>query len=197
MVIVIGLSFPADSLRAVLVQIISADIRRMRQSCSSPHLYSESSYDHYLCLKPPLLLWFAVLYLSRAVTLPAAMGIGTFAGVNADAIALFRGLWSMQTLLPSLIAICFLYALCRRVPGASKPVRWIWARGRILLAASAGMDLALSLISMIRHGEIDDQALMSLLAAAADAYFLLYILVARRVRDTFSEFPAPLEPAGK
>lgn len=163
----------------------------------SQNSYSASSYDHYLCLKPPLLLWLAVLYLCRAVTLPAAMGIGTFAGVNADAIAMFHGLWSMQTLLPSLIAICVLYALCRRVPNASAPVRWIWANGRILLIVSAGMDLVLSLISLIQHGEIDNQAMMALLAAAADAYFLLYILLARRVRDAFLEFPPPLDAARK
>ena len=162
------------------------------------HSYSASSYDDHMCLKPPPLLWLAVLYLSRAVTLPVAMGIGTFAGVNADAIALFHALWSMQTLLPSAIALCVLYALCRRVPNASKTVRWIWAHGRVLLALSGGMDLILSLISfisLIRQGEIDDQAWMSLLTAAADGYFLLYILVARRVRDTFSEFPPSLDPA--
>ena len=173
------------------------DLRSMRRHSHDQKSYSESSYDNYLCLKPPMLLWLAVLYLCRAVTLPAAMGIGTFAGVNADAIALFHGLWSMQTLLPSVIAFCVLYALCRRVPNASVPVRWIWANGRILLAVSAGMDLALSLISLIRQGEIDDQAMMSLLAAAADAYFLFYILLARRVRDAFSEFPPPLDAARK
>jgi hypothetical protein len=169
----------------------------MRRHSHSQNTYSESSYDHYMCLKPPLLLWLAVLYLSRAVTLPAAMGIGTFAGVNADAIALFHGMWSMQTLLPSAIALCVLYALCRRLPNASMPVRWIWTNGRILLAVSAAMDLVLSLIALIRQGEIDDQALMSLLAAAVDAYFLLYILLARRVREAFSEFPAQLDVSRK
>jgi hypothetical protein len=169
----------------------------MRRHSHSQNTYGESSYDHHMCLKPPLLLWLAVLYLCRAVTLPAAMGIGTVAGVNADAIALFHGLWSIQTLLPSAIALCVLYALCRRLPNASMPVRWIWANGRILLALSAGTDLVLSLIALIRQGEIDDQALMSLLAAAVDAYFLLYILLARRVRDAFAEFPLPLDAARK
>jgi hypothetical protein len=169
----------------------------MRRHSHNQNSYSASSYDDHLCLKPPLLLWLAVVYLSRAVTLPAAMGIGTFAGVNADAIALFHGLWSIQTLLPSAIALCVLYALCRRVPSASMPVRWIWANGRILLAASAGTDLLLSLISLIQQGEIDDQTLMSLLTGAVDAYFLLYILLARRVRDAFSEFPASLDAALK
>lgn len=31
--------------------------------------YTPSSYDDYFCLKPPVLLWIAALYLSRAVVL--------------------------------------------------------------------------------------------------------------------------------
>src|SRR5208337_417447 len=167
----------------------------MRHSYS-PDAYGPSNYDDYLCLKPPLLLWVAVLYLSRAITLPVAMGIASFAGVNADAIALLRRLWSVEALAPSLIAAVILYALCRRIPTASGLLRWIWARGRVFLVVSAGIDLILSLSSPIRLREINDEVLLSLLSAAVDLYFLLYIFAARRVRDTFSEFPPP-ESAGK
>lgn len=147
-----------------------------------------------MCLKPPLLLWVAVLYLSRTITLPVGMAIGHFAGVDASAITVFRGLWSIDGLIPSLIAAVILYTLCRRVPTASALVRWIWARGRIFLAGSAFLDMALLLIALIRQGEIDDQSLLSLIAAVADLYFLVYILAARRVRHAFSEFPPPLDP---
>jgi hypothetical protein len=157
----------------------------------SPHAYSSSNYDDHFCLKPPLLLWVAVLYLSRAITLPVVVGIGSFAGVNKDAISLLRSFWTADALLPSLSAAAILYTLCRRVPTASRQVRWIWARGHLFLAASAGMDLIVSLIAPIRLREINDQVLLSLLAAAMDLYFLLYILAARRVRDTFAEFPPP------
>jgi hypothetical protein len=49
-------------------------------------------------------------------------------------------------------------------------------------------------VGAIRQGEISDQSLLSLIAAVADLYFLVYILAARRVRDAFSEFPPPLAP---
>jgi hypothetical protein len=154
--------------------------------------YAASSYNDDLCLKPPLLLWLAMAYLSRAITLPVVMGICTFARVDSHVLALFRQFWSSETLIPSLIASIVLFALFRRVPGASQPLRWIWARGRTLLALSAGIDLAMSLVLPIRQREIDQQVLVSLCAAGIDAYFLLYILVARRVRDTFADFPPPL-----
>ena len=159
----------------------------------TPHSYPPSYYDDHMSLKPPLLLWLVVVYLSRAIVLPAIMGIGAFAGVNSDAIGLFRQFCSAETLLPSLLACIILLALFRRAPNASKPVCWIWAHGRTLLALSAGLDLAISLILPIRQREIDPQVLLSLCGAGIDAFLLAYILVARRVCDAFADFPLPLE----
>jgi hypothetical protein len=164
----------------------------MRHSDSS-HTYPASHYDDQMCLKPPLLLWVAVLYLSRAITLPIAMALGHFAGVDEKAITLFRGIWSADALIPSTIAAVMLYALVRRLPTASPPVRWIWAHGRMVLAVSAALDIASILFALIRRGEINDQSIWSMIAAALDLYFLLYILAARRVREAFSQFPPPLE----
>jgi hypothetical protein len=77
----------------------------------------------------------------------------------------FRGLWSVDALVPSFIAAVFLYTLCRRVPTAPKSVRWIWAHGRIFLAVCAALDVALLLIGVIRQEEINDQSLLSLMSA--------------------------------
>jgi hypothetical protein len=157
----------------------------------SASAYPSSQYDDQLCLKPPLLLWVAVFYLSRAITLPIAMALGHFAGVDSSAIAVFRDVWSVDGLIPSLMAAIMLYVLCRRVPNASKTVRWIWAHGRMFLALAASLDILLLLMAPLRRRELDDQSLPSVLAALVDLYFLLYILAARRVRDAFAEFPAP------
>jgi len=162
----------------------------------SPHPYPESSYDHHLCLKPPVMWWAAVLYLSRAITLPVAAAIGAFAGVDSSALAVVRKLWSADTLAPSAIAAVVVAALFFRAPKAPGFVRWIWARGRLILALSAGLDLALALAAPIRHPQVDDEVLVQLAMGVVDLYFLLYILFARRVRDTFAEFP-PLPLAGK
>jgi Protein of unknown function (DUF2919) len=157
------------------------------------HTYPASHYDDQMCLKPPFLLWVAILYLSRAVTLPIIMALGHFAGVDEKAITLFRGIWSADALVPSAIAAVMLYSLVRRVSTASPQVRWIWAHGRIVLAVSAVLDIALLAIALIRRGEINDQTIWSLVAAGGDLYFLVYILAARRVRHVFLEFPAPLD----
>jgi hypothetical protein len=163
----------------------------LRRSLPS-HSYASSYYDSYLCLKPPLLLWAAVLYLSRSITLPIAMAFGRIAHVDSNALTAFRGFWSADGLIPSMIAALMLYALCRRVPNASRPVRWIWAHGRMILAAAAIIDIIRVLLAAMRRGEIDDQSLLSLVAAAIDLYFLVYVLAARRVRHAFSEFPPRL-----
>jgi hypothetical protein len=154
--------------------------------------YPASHYDDQMCLKPPVLLWLAVLYLSRALTLPIAMALGHFAGVDEKAITLFRGFWSADALVPSTIAAVLLYAMMRRVPTASRRVRWIWAHGRVVFAVAAILDISLVTIALVRQGEINDQSMWSLVAAAGDLYFLSYILLARRVRQAFSEFPLPL-----
>jgi hypothetical protein len=154
--------------------------------------YPASYYDDHFCLKPPVLLWVAVFYLSRALTLPIVMALGHFAGVDSTAIDMGRELWSRDALVPSLIAACVLYALFRRAPSASKPVRWIWRRGQIFLAVSAGLDIALLAIPFLEQRELTDHQLISLFAMIVDLYFLIYILAARRVRHAFAEFPAPL-----
>jgi amino acid transporter len=161
----------------------------MHRHTFSANAYPESYYDDRMCLKPPLLLWLAVIYLSRAVTPPFLMAIGHFAGVDSRAISAVRGYWSLDSLIPSLIAAVILLTLFRRVPSAPRPVRRIWARGHIFLAVSAILDIGLQAIAAIRQGEINNLSLLSAATAVVDLYFLVYILAARRVRHVFSEFP--------
>ena len=154
--------------------------------------YSPSSYDDHFCLKPPLLLWVVTLYLSRAISLPLAIGMGHFAGVSADTTHFLQDLINIYTVLPSALAAAVLYAMFRRQPSASSGVRRIWAHGRGLLAAAAMIDCGVSTYAIGRNGDINDQSLPVLLGLALDLCFLLYILAARRVRDTFAHFPLPI-----
>jgi hypothetical protein len=159
-----------------------------------PDRYHPSQFDDEMCLKPPLILWFAVIYLARAVVLPIGIGIGHWAGVDDTAFASLRSLWSTEALVPALMALPVLYALFRRAPGASRATRWFWRRGRILLALSAGLDFGVSLFQLTHAGPGRDPIITGG-AASVDLYFLAYILVARRVRDAFSDFPLPQHAA--
>jgi hypothetical protein len=153
--------------------------------------YHQSLYDDDYCLKPPMLLWLALAFLSRGALLPLLAGMGHYAHVNTDAMTLMRGLWRPDQLFPALFAVPVLYSLMRRTPRAARPVRWIWRRGRALLAVAAASDIALALYSLKPYGDFDGEAFVTLGACAADAYFLLYVVLARRIRDTFADFPPP------
>jgi Protein of unknown function (DUF2919) len=154
-----------------------------------PHSYAPSNYDEDFCLKPPLLLWLVVAYLSRAVLLPVAVGIAHVAGVNAAVATVLRGLWSVEQLLPSLIVLPVLYSLLRRVSTAPDAVRWVWHRGRYFLAVAAVVDAVLPFLAQGRSEDVGDALPLWAAAAAIDVYCLLYVLAAKRVRDTFASFP--------
>jgi hypothetical protein len=153
--------------------------------------YNIASYDQNLCLKPPLMLWVCVLYLSRAVSLPIVIGLGSVTGGGGDTAGLVRGLFGPRALVPSALAFLVLFALAMRSPSAGRAVRWIFARGRILLAVAAMLDAALVLsgVSWEQVQSGDPQIAGSLLGAVLDGYVLVYVLTARRVRDFFRDFP--------
>lgn len=154
--------------------------------------YGPSSYDDHFCLKPPLLLWLAALYLSRAFVLLLASDLATLSRVRPETVAMLHDAASAWGLVPSLVAVPVLYALVFRAPSSKKLVRWIWAHGRSILMLAAILDCIASLVgSGAIGGDISDLAAATLLTALFDAYFLVYILVTRRVRDVFADFPPP------
>ena len=145
-------------------------------------------YDQYLCVKPPLLLLLALVYLSRAITLPLIAAVGSLGGGTPDLTPLIRGLFGLNTLAPSAIAFAVVCAYCRRSPSGSRLARWIWARGQWLLTLSAVLDFFVTGSSLL-HPEINDQMQYVLLAMAFDLYFLIYVVASGRIRAVFADFP--------
>lgn len=163
-----------------------------RNDTAMARKYGLASYDDHFCLKPPALLWIAVLYLSRAFVLLMASDLGSVSRMRPEAVAMLRAAINPYTLIPSLVAAPVLYALFARGPSSTKLVRWIWAHGRSMLVLAAALDCALSVIgSRLLGGDVADLAPGPLVVALFDVYFLVYILATPRVRDAFADFPPP------
>jgi len=157
--------------------------------------YGLNHYDANFCLKPPFLLSLAMLYLSRGILLLLLSSVGSLAALSSDTVMLLRGSIKLGTVIPSILGASLLYALGRRVPSASKAVRWIWSNGQVLLAAAALADVTVQLLnSPLLYGDAYDQTAWPLVAAMLDLYFLVYVFASRRVRDVFADFPAPDGP---
>jgi hypothetical protein len=159
-----------------------------------PRGYSLSSYDKYLCLRPPLALWLTVIYLSRAVSLPIVIGLSSVAGGSANTTGLVHGMFGPGTLLPGCLAFLVLCALALRTPSAGRVVRWISEHGRALLMVAAALDAGLGLafagITLEGIKSADEHLGGALLGIALDMYVLIYLTVSKRVRDVFADFPA-------
>ena len=150
----------------------------------SARFYGDSAYDNYFSLKPSRTLWLAVWFLSRTITLPLIMG----AYDNYFSLKPSRTLW---------LAVLFaavLYLFIRRVPTASRAVRWAWSRGKVLLLISAMLDVAANFARLPRDGVFNDLSVISCMSIAIDLVIIGYGMMSRRVRDTFADFPMTAEP---
>lgn len=162
--------------------------------------YSLSSYDDNFCLKPPAVLWLAVLYLSRTFVLLIIYIVSSMSlsKVSPQAVAELRGTVTIYAFVPSLVAAPVLYGLLCRAPTSTYLVRWFWSHGRTLLILAAILDGAGSIGSSgIIGGDVADLSAGFLVAALFDAYFLVYLFATRRIRDVFADFPPHAPPTSR
>jgi hypothetical protein len=171
----------------VCSQNVTLAVRPMEKTFTA-RSYSLTSYDQYLCLKPSLMLWIACLYLSRALALPFFFGMASYAGSNTASLS--QGVFHISDLPPAVPAFLVLVALLTRSPSRGKLARWLWARGRLLLALSALLDLALpGALLLLGDSHALTQTLGRVMSEAFDLYFLLFIISSQRTRDVFRSYP--------
>jgi hypothetical protein len=152
--------------------------------------YDLGSFDNNYCLKPPLMLWLVMLYLARAVLLPFIGGISSMGGA-ADASSLTRGMFGIEDFVSAVLALIVFVTFLKRTPSASRIWRGIWRFGRIILAAAAVVDLAVSLNHFAQGADTDSsRPELLLLASTVDAFVVVYLFRSRRIRDVFNDFPA-------
>ena len=137
--------------------------------------YELSDFANDGTLKISLPIWLTSAFLARHILLLLMGGLSSFVmrggGIDTDS---FSALYSRPIfLIASIPAVAVIVAGLRRAPQAGPLIRNIWHHGRFLLLVAAGFDIGL------------------LATAFLDVYAIAYIYRSARVRDTFSDFPAP------
>lgn len=159
------------------------------------HPYPASAYDDNFCLKPPLMLWVALAYLSRAVTVPLLMVVSSYFANSSvgDTFGLVSHVYDRRAIAPALVALLVLFALVRRTPRASRLTRAIWRHGRALLIVAAILDVALAFVTPLSDPTVDEAWVRAGIGGLIDGWLVFYIAKAARLRDTFAEFPPPID----
>jgi hypothetical protein len=152
-----------------------------------PRKYEYGSYDQFFCLKPPLLLILAIVFLCRGFLMPFIVLIASLKRTAGDTAALVSGSEHAVAMLAAVPAVVVLYAMIRRSPAANRFARWAWKHGRLLLTLSILFDVSVGIVTLHLH-----ESALTPVRLILDVYILFYIHTARRVKDTFSDFPAGL-----
>jgi hypothetical protein len=156
--------------------------------------YGYACFDKHACLKPSTGLVASVLFLCRAVLLPVFIGLASIKGSSQGMTWVLAGnAHPALTSLFALPALAVLVALVRRSPQAGPWLRRTWAHGRSLLLLSALAQAGIALRDVTAGGLAVDSAaaLASIVVLALLIALIGYLLLSRRVRDSFLEFPPP------
>jgi hypothetical protein len=149
--------------------------------------YPSFRYDPGLVLKVPPTLWLLMLFLVRHFVL---VGL-TFTPRGGSTVSYLRDLVSPLFLVSDLPALLVLVAAARRRAGATRPIRALWSRGRVLLGASAVLYLVLLAASLWASGQPLDLAVNEAVVASVCAHLLVlvYLVRSRLAKDVFEDFP--------
>ena len=156
--------------------------------------YDSWYYDDDFCLKPPVLLTAAMVYLCRSFLIMMLILAATTRGRTSGGMEAFLpgGEHPMSIGLTAIPAMLVLYARVRRSHKAGDFVRRIWKRGRLLLGLSAALEIATGAFLLYSSvGEARDADLLRVAFLMLDVYILLYMVFSKHVRDVFSDFPPP------
>lgn len=158
--------------------------------------YPFSAYDKHLSLKISIPMWGAILFLARPfVILLLSVAnkrdrTGLLDTFYHDPVAL-----AIDTIaaLPALLVII---AWARHRPEASQPIRRIWAQGRLLLLLGTLLNIVSVFLPLIWNPQLRMD--VPELAKLAISLMILFMLIkSERVKDTFNDFPQPLEEKKK
>ena len=158
--------------------------------------YPFSAYDKYLSLKLSIPMWGAVLFLARPfVILLLSVAnkkdrTGLLSTFYHDPVS-----FAIDTF-AALPALLVLIAWARHYPEASQPIRRIWAQGRLLLLLATLLNIASIFLPLLWNPDLR-MDIPELAKFAISAAILYMLIKSERVKDTFNDFPQPVEEKKK
>jgi len=150
--------------------------------------YTPVDFDSNLCLKVPFWVGVSIVFLTRHLLLPLVV-FATQRKTGSSDLNYLLGDIGLSQAAASILPLIVLVAWFKRNPGGGTFVRWIWRWGRPILMASAAADFVLRVL--VTTSWLKTFAAAQLLL---DVYIVVYLMMSRKARDVFLDFPEPSRP---
>lgn len=150
--------------------------------------YDAYRYDHNFVLRVSPLLYLIIfwsIHHTLLLALSAFSNSGEVFGAAVDYAA------SVPMLISDIPGVMVLAARINRSPDAGAKVRWLWRHGIKFLV----LGLSVSTIATFNayHQRIANSDNPEFWIIAANLVIIAYLVLSRRVREIFADFPSPVQ----
>jgi len=150
--------------------------------------HSISCYDKNLCLKPDITIWLILLFFLRAC-LVLVLSLVNMRDRTALIDMVYPDRLAMSlSALAGVPAALLVYAWVKRNPGATPFVKKIWRNGRLLLVASALLNIAIVFLPVLT-GSVHRIYPGDWAQFGISLLILVVVLMSSYIRDCFNDFP--------
>lgn len=148
--------------------------------------YDAYRYDENFVLRVPLTLSIIMFWSAHHLLMLVGSGLSNSGEVFGSVV---NHVNSWPFLISDIPGLLVLFARLNRVPEAGRFVRSIWRHGIAFLVAGIALS---SLAAIHRYGrELLDFEQIGCWVIVINIVTTIYLLTAPRVKDVFSDFPAP------
>jgi hypothetical protein len=145
-------------------------------------------YDDNFVLRVSPFLWLIIIW-SIHHTLLLALGAFSNSGQVLGAAVDYAA--SAPLLVSDIPGAMVLVARMNRSPDAGEKIRWLWRHGVKFLVLGLSIS-AVATLNTYRQ-EVTDPENPAFWIVAATLGFIAYLLLSRRVREIFADFPSPTQ----
>lgn len=147
-------------------------------------------YDDNFALRVSPLLWLIIIWSNHHTLLLAMSSLaksGYVFGVAKDYAA------SVPMLMSDIPGAIVLFARINRSPEAGAKIRWLWRHGIKFLVLGLSISTIVTVYSY--QQKIANPESFAFWIVAANLGFIAYLVLSRRAREIFADFPSPTPAA--
>lgn len=155
--------------------------------------YNFSDFDKYMCLSLGTVAWVVILFLMRPYVVLLVSVTNRSNRMEFIELVYPDRLWLAIDTVAALPAVILVAVTFLRRPNAASWVKALWKKGRTLLLASAVLN-AIVAMAALALADSHKVSIVSPVLLCFSAWSLWYLLMSKRMRDVFYDFPVEEDP---
>lgn len=160
-----------------------------------PKKYSFSHYDKNICLKLNAIMWLIILFILKPYVIALFTMLNTLFTVTSSSnrmqlITMFypdRGAMLLN-IVAGIPVVLLMYAWIRRKPDSPEFIKFIWRRGRSLIAISAILNVCIIITPQLT-GAVSTIMTSAWVQLLINVLIVVLVYSSSYIKDCFLDFP--------